>query len=329
VEERRSAPLCRRYLIEMAIEFRGVEFAPLRNLTVSAPGSAVIGVVGQKGAGKTALLRLAAGLEKPAAGSVVFEGSRIYLGPGGTFAATSLDLLLLDQTLAQYDALEREKWLVIIDRLRSHGATVLIVSHDADLLRRLCDEVWWLEQGTLAGRGDPGEVLDAYHEHIARQFRAWGETLSSPMRLALRRGDGRAEILSLETLGENGHPSVVWRSGETVAVRVRVRYREFVEEPVIGIMIRTRIGLNVYGTNTELEKRKTGKFGAGEGLETVFRFRCDLCPGEYTLTAASHDPDGTAHDWIDNAVAFAVTDSRYTAGVANLRASVEMQKLPA
>ncbi len=227
------------------------------------------------------------------------------------------------------DALEREKWLVIIDNLRSHGATVLIVSHDADLLRRLCDEVWWLKQGTLALRGDPGEVLDAYQERIAQQFRAWGETHSSPMRLALRRGDGRAEILSLETLGESGQPSVVWRSGETVAVRVRVRYREAVEEPVIGIMIRTRIGLNVYGTNTELEKCKTGKLGAGEGLETVFRFRCDLCPGEYTLTAASHDPDGTAHDWIDNAVAFAVTDSRYTAGVANLRACVEMQKLPA
>ena len=313
----------------MAIEFRGVDFPPLRNLTVSAPDSAVIGVVGRHGAGKTALLRLAAGLEKPAAGSVIFEGARLYLGTCGAFSATNIGLLALDQTLAQLDALEREKWLVMIDHLRSHRCTVFIVSHQADLLRRLCDEVWWLEHGTLAARGDPGEVLDAYQEDIAQHFRAWGETHSSPMRLALRRGDGRAEIQSLETLGENEQPSVVWRSSESVAVRVRVRYRNAVEDPVIGIMIRTRIGLNVYGTNTELEQRKTGKFAPGEGLEALFRFRCDLCPGEYTLTAASHDPDGTAHDWIDNAVAFVVTDSRYTAGVANLRASVETQKLPA
>ena len=61
----------------------------------------------------------------------------------------------------------------------------------------------------------------------------------------------------------------------------------------------------------------------------MFRFRCDLCPGEYTLTAASHDPDGTAHDWIENALAFVVTDPRYTAGVANLRASVEANKISA
>jgi homopolymeric O-antigen transport system ATP-binding protein len=204
---------------------------------------------------------------------------------------------------------------------------VLISSHDSDLLRRLCDEVWWLHCGELKQRGDPGEVLDAYQRHIAEQFRAWGDTLSSPMRLALRRGDGRAEIESLETLGEAGQPSVVWRSGEQVAVRVVVRYLESVEEPVIGIMIRTRIGLNVYGTNTELEQRKTGAFSAGDRLEVVFRFRADLCPGEYTLTAASHDAGGTAHDWIDNAVAFVVTDSRYTAGVANLRAEATVTKL--
>ena len=47
-----------------------------------------------------------------------------------------------------------------------------------------------------------------------------------------------------------------------------------------------------------------------------------LCPEEYTLTVASHDPDGVWHDWLEDAVSFAVSDDRYTAGVANLRAQV-------
>ncbi len=92
-------------------------------------------------------------------------------------------------------------------------------------------------------------------------------------------------------------------------------------------MIRTRVGLDVYGTNTELEKVKAGPCAPGDVLQFEFRFRCDLCPGEYTLTAASHDPDGTAHDWIDDAVAFVVADSRYTAGVANLRAKVAFTRV--
>ncbi len=91
---------------------------------------------------------------------------------------------------------------------------------------------------------------------------------------------------------------------------------------MIGILIRTRIGLNVYGTNTELEQLHPGPVQAGDTLRVTYRFRCDLCPGDYTVTAASHDPDGVWHDWQEDAVAFAVADSRYTAGVANLRAQV-------
>jgi lipopolysaccharide transport system ATP-binding protein len=101
-----------------------------------------------------------------------------------------------------------------------------------------------------------------------------------------------------------------------------VKFAAAVEEPVIGILIRTRIGLNVYGTNTQLEQLHPGPVNAGDTLRITYRFRCDLCPGDYTVTAASHDPDGVWHDWREDAVAFAVADSRYTAGVANLRAQV-------
>jgi hypothetical protein len=90
---------------------------------------------------------------------------------------------------------------------------------------------------------------------------------------------------------------------------------------VVGMMIRTRIGLNVYGTNTELERLALGPRAAGDTIQVSFAFRCELCPEEYTLTIASHDPDGVWHDWLEDAVAFAVSDDRYTAGVANLRAT--------
>jgi lipopolysaccharide transport system ATP-binding protein len=127
---------------------------------------------------------------------------------------------------------------------------------------------------------------------------------------------------SIELTGEDGHPSIVWRSGETVSIRVTVRYTGRVETPVIGVLIRTRIGLNVYGTNTELEQLHVGPVSARDRVRVSYRFRCELCPGDYTITAASHDPDGLWHDWQEDAVAFAVSDSRYTAGVANLRAQV-------
>ena len=145
-----------------------------------------------------------------------------------------------------------------------------------------------------------------------------------PIAPTLRKGDGRAEVIALETVGSNGNPTAVLQSGEESAVRVIVRFAEAVAKPVIGVMIRTRLGLEVYGTNTEVEKVEVGPCAAGETVRVEFQFRCDLCPKEYTLTAASHDPDGTAHDWVDDAVSFTVTDFRGTAGVANLRARVKL-----
>jgi hypothetical protein len=225
-------------------------------------------------------------------------------------------------TLDALDAVEKAQQAREFESGRRAGQTALLASHDEQLLAALCDEIWWLDAGRLAMKGDPAEVLSAYRTHVARRLRASGENHPPRLDPRFKRGDGRAELIAVETLGENGAPSMVWRSGERVSVRIRVRFHNDVEDPVVGMMIRTRIGFEVYGTNTELERVKVGPCKAGDLRAVTFEFRCELCPQEYTVTAASHDPDGVWHDWLEDAVAFSVADNRYTAGVANLRASV-------
>lgn len=306
----------------MAIAFRHTACPPLINVDAVAPDGAVIGIVGENGSGKSRLLRLAAGLDQPESGSVECSGPARLLGPLDALNLAPAAILLIDQTLAQHDWVVRERSAVALDRMRRSGSTVLLVSHEEDLLRLLADEIWWLRDGRIAGRGDPIEMLTAYRQHTAARVRAWGSAMSAPLSPRMRRGDGRAEVSSVQTIGENGQPTIVWRSGELAVVKATVRFREAVADPVVGMMIRTLVGLNVYGTNTELERVQLGPCAAGDTLEVSFAFRCELCPGDYTLTLASHDPDGIWHDWLEDAVAFAVTDGRYTAGVANLRARV-------
>jgi ABC-type sugar transport system ATPase subunit len=303
----------------MSLAFRQVSAPPLVGLDAAAPGGVVIGILGEDGAGKSRLLRLAAGLEKPVSGTVDAVPGRL-LGPDDPLDLTAVPVLCIDHTFARHDALVRHRAAIALDGLRRAGTTTLLVSHEEALLR-LTDEIWWLRDGRLAGRGDPAEILSAYRKHVAARVRAWGETVTAPLSPRMRRGDGRAEVLRIETLGENGCPTMVWRSGELAVVRVTVRFRDAVADPVIGMMIRTRIGLNVYGTNTELERLALGPRAAGDTIQVSFAFRCELCPEEYTLTVASHDPDGVWHDWLEDAVAFSVADDRYTAGVANLRAT--------
>lgn len=308
----------------MPLSFRHVHAAPFADFDATAPEGSIIGLIGEDGSGKTRLLRLAAGIDRPDSGAVERPQSGRLLEPLDVLNLAPAPLLLIDGTLAKHDALVRERAAIGLDRMRRSGSTILLSSHDEELLLRLSDEIWWLHEGRLAGRGDPAETLAGYRRHIAQRVRAWGASVNSPLSPRMRRGNGRAEIMEIVTIGENGQPTAAWRSGELAVARVRVRFHAAVESPVVGIMIRTRVGLNVYGTNTELERLSLGPRAAGDAIEISFAFRAELCPGDYTLTAASHDPDGVWHDWLEDAVAFAITDDRYTAGVANLRATVTL-----
>jgi len=306
----------------MSIAFKKVTFAPLQGFSANAPNGALIGVIGESGSGKRALLRLAAGLDAPSSGSVSAGKKRRFLGPTDELNFEQADTLALEHTLARLDAVAREQAMAALGRCRRQGSTILLVSHEEPLLRRLCDEIWWLHGGKLAGRGDPMTTLDSYRAHVSNRLRESGDGSSPPLSTYLRRGDGRAEIVRIETLGADWKPTMVWRSGEAAQVRVTVKFKQDVANPVVGILIRNRIGLEVYGTNTELEKITLGSRSAGETVRLTFRFDCQLCPQDYTVTVASHDPDGARHDWLEDAVSISVSDSRYTAGVANLRAQV-------
>jgi lipopolysaccharide transport system ATP-binding protein len=274
--------------------------------------------------GAEALLRAGAGVTPLDSGTIAFDGPRLLLHPDDAPHFDEARLLLIDQTLSRCDALQLAQAVAQLKERRRKGATILLHSHDEPLLLEVADEVWWLKHGRLAAQGAPGDVLLRYRADVTQRIREVAP-IAPELSRAARRGDGRAQIMALTIHGESGNAVSVLQSGENCEIRVHVRFAAGVADPVVGMLIRTRIGLNVFGTNTELEHLPLGPRGAHDHITVAFRFRAELCPGEYTLTAASHDPDGVWHEWLEDAIAFTVIDSRYTAGVANLRAQASLQ----
>lgn len=272
----------------MSIRFDNVTSGTLTQFSASAPAGSIIGLIGHGESGIAQLLALA---------------------PTGTIVCPNL---------AALDLPERMEWLA----RRNIGTVALVASSEPEMLRTLADEVWWLHAGKLVQRGDPGETIAAYTASAVALVRARVEI--AELQPSMRRGDGRAEIVAVEVLDGDGQPTPILQSGAPAALRVVVRYNGHVEDPVIGVMIRTRIGMEVYGTNTELEQLQLGPVAPGDRRTVTFRFICALCPQSYTVTAASHDPNGVWHEWMEDAISFSVADTRYTAGVANLRAQAEL-----
>jgi lipopolysaccharide transport system ATP-binding protein len=93
-----------------------------------------------------------------------------------------------------------------------------------------------------------------------------------------------------------------------------------------GILVRTRNGLDAFGTNTKTEGIELPPCAAGDALEIEFTFECLLTPQEYTLTVAAQHATGHSHDWLDDAVAFQVLDTAKRAGIANLPTTIAVRR---
>jgi ABC-type polysaccharide/polyol phosphate transport system ATPase subunit len=72
------------------------------------------------------------------------------------------DVLLLDEVLAVGDESFQQKCFATFDRFKDQGKTVVLVTHQLDLLTRFADEVLLLEDGTVKGVGAPDGLIETY-----------------------------------------------------------------------------------------------------------------------------------------------------------------------
>jgi teichoic acid transport system ATP-binding protein len=155
------------------------------------------------------------------------------------------------------------------------------------------------------------------------------EVVRQPLQYSYRHGNGRAEVIGAELFDvATNRPVELIETGDAVAVRLRILFKEDVAEPVCGFMIRNRHGINVYGTNTEQRGQPLGAARRGEQIEAVFTFNCWLGQEHYFVSVAAHTPDGEAFDWLDGVIFFRVACAVEMEGIANLNAQVTTRRVP-
>ena len=238
------------------------------------------------------------------------------------------EILIVDEALSVGDAIFANRCLRKFQELRERKVTILFVSHDLDLVKQLAGKAILLRRGRIEAEGAPHDVINRYMRLVLERH-------PPPMKkndavsFRFRHGDGSSEVIGTEIRNARGEVSSVFRSGEAITARVQSRFHCAQSDPIVGMIIRTRTGTEVYVTNTRMERLSLGEFQPGDELEVSFQMQCWLTPQAYTLTVATANADGTSHDWLDDAIAFDVVDGRRAAGVANLRAQIRWRRITA
>ena len=251
-------------------------------------------------------------------------------------------ILIVDEALAVGDAVFQHRCMRRIREMQESGMTILLVSHDPNAIRALCSKALLLHDGRMEALGKPADVLNRYQKLIMARETAYEENQATTeaagsgdveieplpkLSFTYRHGDQSATILAVELLNALDQRVEFVESGEEVVVRVRVQFRESLEAPVCGFLIRNRHGIHIYGTNTDLQQVELGPVHRGETIDVSFVFNCWLAPDSYSLTFGVHSVDGISFDWIDGALFFQVLSTVAMEGVSNLNASAKFRRL--
>lgn len=85
-------------------------------------------------------------------------------------AILETDIMLIDEVLSVGDIHFKEKSYNKMKELISNDdRTVVIVSHNSNTIKELCDKVIWLHEGVIKDQGDPVEIMQKYEEFMRNE----------------------------------------------------------------------------------------------------------------------------------------------------------------
>jgi lipopolysaccharide transport system ATP-binding protein len=175
------------------------------------------------------------------------------------------DILLVDEALAVGDVYFRQRCLRKVHELRAQGVTILFVSHSASEIKALGDRAMWLDHGNLMAIGNTDRVVSQYLLAMAEKDADYqhNEAVHHPSvshgpleivegipHIDHRSGDGRAEIIGIAVCSLTGEPLTTVSPDSTIVVRVSIRAKRNLDRPIIGVLFRNQLGLDLAGVNT-------------------------------------------------------------------------------
>lgn len=192
------------------------------------------------------------------------------------------EILLVDEVLAVGDIRFQKKCLGKMGDVARAGRTVILVSHQLNQIRRLCQRVTWIDSGRSRQTGPTAEVIDAYESEMSSSDRLIQE---GPL-------GGRAHFLNWWMLDQEGSRTHTLSTYGGFRMQFLLR----VNQPLYGLYH----DIALYDQNRQL---LWGNAIGGVTLEPGL-YICDhtlphlpLRPGAYTWRASLWDGGENVADW--------------------------------
>jgi len=250
------------------------------------------------------------------------------------------DILLVDEVLAVGDQAFQARCLDRISEMKRRGVTIVLVTHDLDAVRSLCDRAIWLDEGKIQAEGAVELVVEQYLNQVhledeqvllqaevarseegPRTAQAATEEMqrcefdTSPKGdlrenefrpEAWRWGSREGEITNVQLLDAQGQERRSFRTGDTFVVRIHYVAHQRIDKPQFGLALFHAGGFHINGPNTIFSGVEIDAI-EGQGYIDYVIVSLPLLEGTYLVSVSLYDYAGAhAYDYHHQAYTFRV-----------------------
>ncbi|MBN2357274.1 ABC transporter ATP-binding protein [candidate division KSB1 bacterium] len=260
------------------------------------------------------------------------------------------DVLIVDEALSVGDIAFQAKCYKKFNEFRDAGKTILFVTHGLDAVLRYCHRAIVLHNGAKVAEGSPKAMVDAYKRILVN---CYGFDDAEPVKSAvvdtlektdqpqwkslftlnpniLEYGNEAAEIIDYGIFDAHGSPMTTIISNDLSVVRMRVRFRQTIHEPIFAFAIKDLKGAELIGTNTFYEQIETGTFNPDDEVSVTFTQTMRLQVGAYTLSlgCTKHESDGlTVFHRLYDLLLFEVISAKTIFGLFDVNSSIDIRRI--
>lgn len=265
------------------------------------------------------------------------------------------DILIIDEALAVGDLLFQKRCFEQMRRMLARGTTLLLVTHDPELIRSMTSRALLLREGLPRSIGPSAEIVLDYRRETHEDERLYlSRTAAEPKEPSsiaataaatttetqLSYGDMDAVISNVRILNGSFTEVAGFRPGEKIVVEISYRILRPLTRLNVGFRLRNKEGIKVYSGGTFAndvnlwckDPKARGfwheSFEPGETLVVCATFECILGPNLYEVQAFICEEQEPRPDhqrmihWKDQAAFFMVTMDRieyWFGGVCDLK----------
>jgi len=221
------------------------------------------------------------------------------------------EILIIDEALSVGDAYFQHKSFGRIRDFQEKGTTLLIVSHDLETVKFLCNRAILIDNGMVVKEGKPSVIIDYYNALTVSNKSSLPELKFYENSRRTEYGNKRVFFSNVELINSCNSIADVIKVGEKIELifTIEVKYPE--ESIVIGCGITDRLGQMMFGTNTKITNQIIRNAKAGDRYKIRAFFEASLGVGSYAVhcsIVSENDMINNKFDWQNGALIFNVVN---------------------